>query len=107
MNQVDGQMLYQDLDVDMLQNDLNVKKLHINKFKRELEKLRVSNEGATSSPTYINSTNNSSMQIHTFGYGTTHERELLESLAKQHDGMYFSWKMKNPLKKVLQIVWEV
>lgn len=84
-NGVDGQMLVQDMSDDILQNDLNVKKLHISKFNRELQKLRKSTAGAEGE----GEEEHFVLQVNTFGFGANHNTDLLEKIASQFDGMYY------------------
>lgn len=83
-NSVDGMMLLTDLTDEVLLTELNIKKLHMGKFKRELSKLRQMQEGegtrgATPTPIVVN----------TFGFGSDHNNTLLEKIASKFDGMYF------------------
>jgi len=82
-NQVDGQMLVEDLNDKILKESLGVNDLHMNKFSREIGKLRAttSTEGEES-PQF-------SVHINTFGFGANHNNELLDKIAESFDGMYY------------------
>lgn len=82
-NGVDGHMLVTDMSDEILQNDLNVKKLHLSKFNRELQKLRKQTGGAEGEKDHF------AMQVNTFGFGSNHNTDLLEKIASQFDGMYY------------------
>lgn len=77
---IDGQILMHDLTEDMLEEDLKVSRLHTAKFLREIEKLR---EGEEAQEKQLDCT------INTFGYGSSHNSDLLEKLAERFDGMYY------------------
>jgi len=85
-NGVDGHMLMNDVNPEILEKDLGVKTLHAKKFEREINKLRGPQvEGnATTAPETQNP-----FQLHTFGFGSGHNVDLLQSLANEFDGMYF------------------
>jgi len=83
-NGVDGQMLVGDISDEILQNDLHVKKLHISKFNRELQKLRKETAGAAEGEE-----EHFVLQVNTFGFGANHNTDLLEKIASQFDGMYY------------------
>jgi len=85
-NSIDGMMLVNDIDTEMLIGDLKVKKLHIPKFERELAKLRQLMEGAGEGST---TTTQTPITLNTFGFGADHNNELLEKLASRFDGMYY------------------
>jgi len=82
-NQVDGQMLVEDLNDKILKESLGVNDLHMNKFSREIGKLRetTSTQGEES-PKF-------SVHINTFGFGASHNNELLDKIAESFDGMYY------------------
>jgi len=82
-NQVDGQMLVEDLNDKILKESLGVNDLHMNKFSREIGKLRetTSTQGEES-PKF-------SVHINTFGFGANHNNELLDKIAESFDGMYY------------------
>jgi len=85
-NCVDGKMLVMDITDELLLNDLNVKKLHLEKFKREIGNLH--QEGKQNVP----------IQVHAFGYGASHNVQLLESIANTFDGMYYYMKDEETIK---------
>lgn len=81
---IDGQILTHDLTEEMLEEDLSVSRIHRSKFLREIEKLRAGEwEEKESSPPP------SSCTINTFGYGSSHNSDLLEKMAERFDGMYY------------------
>jgi len=87
-NGIDGQMLLNDLTDDILMNDLGVKRLHLKKFERQIDKLRgIQVEGEGEGTTTGNG--NRGFQLHTFGFGANHNVSLLETLANEFDGMYY------------------
>jgi hypothetical protein len=90
-NQIDGSILKHDLTEAILQEELGVKRLHLAKFMRELEKLR--NQGQKEGQVGTtkkkkNSNQASGFRLHTFGYGAGHNQSLLNALAESFDGMY-------------------
>jgi len=90
-NQIDGSILKNDLTTEILAEELEVKRLHLSKLMREIEKLRNYTKGEEEGETGEEaSTSNqvSSFRLHTFGYGTSHNRELLQTLAQNFEGMY-------------------
>jgi hypothetical protein len=82
---IDGQILMHDLTEEMLEEDLKVSRLHISKFLRELEKLRQGDEEKVEKP----DASQLLCTINTFGYGHTHNSDLLVKLAEKFDGMYY------------------
>jgi len=81
---IDGQILTHDLTEEMLEEDLAVSRIHRSKFLREIEKLRAGEqEDKESSPPPLSCT------INTFGYGSSHNSDLLEKMAERFDGMYY------------------
>jgi len=81
---IDGQILTHDLTEEMLEEDLAVCRIHRSKFLREIEKLRAGEEEEKESPPPP-----LSCTINTFGYGSSHNSDLLEKLAERFDGMYY------------------
>jgi len=68
----------------MLEEDLKVSRLHTAKFLREIQKLREGDEEKVD-------TQEESLEctINTFGFGSSHNSDLLEKLAERFDGMYY------------------
>jgi len=81
---IDGQILTHDLTEEMLEEDLSVSRIHRSKFLREIEKLRAGEEEEKESPPPP-----LSCTINTFGYGSSHNSDLLEKMAERFDGMYY------------------
>jgi len=81
---IDGQILTHDLTDEMLEEDLSVSRIHRSKFLREIEKLRAGEEEDKESPPPP-----LSCTINTFGYGSSHNSDLLEKMAERFDGMYY------------------
>jgi len=81
---IDGQILMHDLTEDMLEEDLNVSRLHTAKFLREIEKLREGDEEEL-----VAQVIQLECTINTFGYGSNHNSDFLEKLAERFDGMYY------------------
>jgi len=81
---IDGQILTHDLTEEMLEEDLEISRIHRSKFLREIEKLRIGEEDIKepAAPPL-------SCTINTFGYGSRHNSDLLEKLAERFDGMYY------------------
>lgn len=87
---VDGEVLKY-LTSEMLTDDLNVRRMHLNKFQKHIEALRgeqIEGEGETSCAT-VAKPRPQRFQLHTFGFGLDHNTGLLESLANEFDGMYY------------------
>jgi len=87
-NAVDGMMLLNDINADILKQDLGVKALHLKKFEREILTLKnkeEGEEGKTAAP-------QCHLVVNTFGFGASHNNELLEKIASSFDGMYFFMK---------------
>jgi len=89
-NAVDGMMLLNDINADILKQDLGVKALHLKKFEREILSLKnkeegEGEEGKTGAP-------QCHLVVNTFGFGAQHNNELLEKIASSFDGMYFYMK---------------
>jgi len=82
---IDGQILMHDLTEEMLEEDLKVSRLHTSKFLREMEKLRQGEDERVEVLTALPQ----SFTINTFGYGSSHNADLLETLAEKFDGMYY------------------
>jgi len=81
---IDGQILTHDLTEEMLEEDLSVSRIHRSKFLREVDKLRAGeDEEKESPPPPLTCT------INTFGYGSSHNSDLLEKMAERFDGMYY------------------
>jgi len=81
---IDGQILTHDLTEEMLEEDLSVSRIHRSKFLREIEKLRAGDEEEKELPPPP-----LSCTINTFGYGSSHNSDLLEKMAERFDGMYY------------------
>jgi hypothetical protein len=99
--QVDGGILKNDLNADILENTLGVSKLHIGKFLRELEKIRGVNnqiEGQSENSTKMNNNNRNNFRLHTFGFGASHNEDLLQKLADSFDGTYFFMENEEGIK---------
>ena len=83
-NAVDGMMLLNDINADILKQDLGVKALHLKKFEREILSLKnkeegEGEEGKTGAP-------QCHLVVNTFGFGAQHNNELLEKIASSFDG---------------------
>merc|ERR1719320_1729470 len=68
----------------MLEEDLNVSRLHTAKFLREIEMLREGDEEEV-----VAQVVQLECTINTFGYGSNHNSDFLEKLAERFDGMYY------------------
>lgn len=86
-NAVDGMMLLNDINAEILQRDLGVKPLHLKKFEREMlvlkEKFEANNTQEGEAGPHFH------LAVNTFGFGARHNNELLEKIASSFDGMYF------------------
>lgn len=91
---IDGQILTHDLTEEMLEEDLTVSRIHRSKFLREIEKLRAGEEEEKESPPPP-----LACTINTFGYGSSHNSDLLEKLAERFDGMYYYVKDSNAINE--------
>jgi len=102
-NQIDGSILKYDVNSEILIEDLNVKRLHVSKFMREIEKLKnptgnETNEGGEGEEKEKQQF--SGFRLHTFGYGTDHNQSLLEGLAEHFEGMYHFVEHEEMIKAV-------
>jgi len=92
---IDGSILMHDLTEEMMEEELGVGRIHRAKFMRELDKLR-EGEDDQAEP----ETNNAlKCTINTFGYGSSHNTELLEKLAEKFDGLYYYVKDAEGIKE--------
>jgi len=85
-NGVDGSMLIHDISDKVLQDDLGVRPFHLNKFSRELQKIRASTSQGEGEVDHF------FMQVNTFGFGSDHNAALLKGISNQFDGMYYYMK---------------
>jgi len=89
---VDGSILKYDLTKEMLTETLEVSALHAAKFMREAEKLRGA-EGEGESTNKVQG-----FRLHSFGFGSNHNADLLQQLAERFDGMYFFMEREESIK---------
>jgi len=92
---VDGSILKFDITKEMLTETLNVQPLHASKLFREIEKLRgtTSAEGEKTGDDKVQG-----FRLHTFGFGSNHNANLLQQLAESFDGMYFFMENEDAIK---------
>lgn len=89
---VDGSILKYDLTEEILTETLEVKAIHAAKFLREAEKLRGA-EGEGESTNKVQG-----FRLHSFGFGSNHNADLLQQLAERFDGMYFFMEREESIK---------
>jgi len=92
---IDGQILMHDITEETLGEDLEMKRIHWPKFLREVQKLREGDLDENKPPP----NNPISCTIHAFGYGMSHNSELLMKLSKRFDGMYYYIKDGDAVKE--------
>lgn len=91
---IDGSILKFDITKEMLTETLNVSALHASKFMREVEKLRgIEGEGDGTG-----SEKQKGFRLHTFGFGSHHNADLLQQLAENFDGMYYFMEDEESIK---------
>jgi len=104
-NQIDGNILINDLTEDLLSNNLNVSNLHIPKMLRGILKLKGVDESSqvegqpTTTKKKAENSSRRDFRLHTFGFGASHNEDLLQKLAESFDGMYFFMENSEMIKE--------